>query len=241
MKEIGRLLGEEVLTYGIFLNQEQLKMFEEYYRLLQEWNKKINLTAVLECIPVIRKHFIDSLLYGLFLDWNKIHSLVDVGSGAGFPGIPLKIWNPSVNLVLVEAKRKKIDFLKEVQKQIGIKGIQFVNERVEKMGRSDEHREQYDAVTARGLARLNILCEYCLPLVRKGGLMLAGKGPNLENKEWEDGKNAAQKLGGILEKVEELSLPGNAGHRKVLIIKKVFHTLEKYPRKPGLPTKRPLT
>ncbi len=241
MKKTARELLKKELGYcNIKLTEEKVNSLLLYLQFLQQENKTINLTSITNTEDIIRKHFIDSLLFGRCLNWKYIKKLIDVGTGAGFPGIPLKILNPDIDITLVEAKRKKVEFLKRLVIKLNLKQVKIVNERVEKLGKLKLFRFEYDAAVARALAILPVLCEYCLPLVHVGGVVIAGKGPQMSEGELEQGRKAALELGGRLHSIENLLLPGNVGKRKLIVIKKVKPTPKQYPRKIGKPSKFPL-
>lgn len=217
--------------------EEQLAHFTRYYELLVETNKVMNLTAITEPEEVAVKHMVDSLL--AYEDGMQGKTLVDVGTGAGFPGVPLKIYCPSLKVTLVDSLGKRLRFLQQVIDELGLKGIRCEHLRAEDAGRSKKHREQYDYVTARAVARLSVLSEYCLPLAKKGGQFIALKGSRFAE-EIEEGEAAVKILGGKIISAEPVKLPGLDDGRAIIKIAKIKATPAQYPRKAGTPEKQPL-
>lgn len=217
--------------------EEQLAQFTRYYELLVETNKVMNLTAITEPEEVAVKHMVDSLL--AYEDGMQGKTLVDVGTGAGFPGVPLKIYCPSLKVTLVDSLGKRLRFLQQVIDELGLKGIRCEHLRAEDAGRSKKHREQYDYVTARAVARLSVLSEYCLPLAKKGGQFIALKGSRFAE-EIEEGEAAVKILGGKIISAEPVKLPGLDNGRAIIKIAKIKATPAQYPRKAGTPEKQPL-
>ena len=217
--------------------EEQLAQFTRYYELLVETNKVMNLTAITEPEEVAVKHMVDSLL--AYEDGMQGKTLVDVGTGAGFPGVPLKIYCPSLKVTLVDSLGKRLRFLQQVIDELGLKGIRCEHLRAEDAGRSKKHHEQYDYVTARAVARLSVLSEYCLPLAKKGGQFIALKGSRFAE-EIEEGEAAVKILGGKIISAEPVKLPGLDDGRAIIKIAKIKATPAQYPRKAGTPEKQPL-
>lgn len=217
--------------------EEQLAQFTRYYELLVETNKVMNLTAITEPEEVAVKHMVDSLL--AYENGMQGKTLVDVGTGAGFPGVPLKIYCPSLKVTLVDSLGKRLRFLQQVIDELGLKGIRCEHLRAEDAGRSKKHREQYDYVTARAVARLSVLSEYCLPLAKKGGQFIALKGSRFAE-EIEEGEAAVKILGGKIISAEPVKLPGLDDGRAIIKIAKIKATPAQYPRKAGTPEKQPL-
>lgn len=230
-------LQSQAQKIDINLTNKQLNEFYTYMNLLIEWNKNINLTAITEPEEIIKKHFIDSLTISKNI--QKDSSIIDVGTGAGFPGIPLKIVREDINIVLLDALNKRLNFLNEVIKENKLENIETVHFRAEEIGKNKKYREKYDIATSRAVAQLNILVEYLLPLVKIGGKCICMKGSNVEE-ELKNSKKAITLLGGEIEKIEEFILPDSDIKRNVIIIKKVNSTPAKYPRKPGTPAKEPI-
>lgn len=224
---------------GISLSSQQLSQFDTYYKLLVEWNEKMNLTAITDEEEVYLKHFYDSITASFYVDLNQELSLCDVGAGAGFPSIPLKICFPNLKVTIVDSLNKRITFLQNLANELGLKNVHFVHDRAETFGTNADYREKFDLVTARAVARLSVLSELCLPLVKEGGMFVPMKAA-AASEELEKGKKALQILGGKLEKVHSFSLPLEESERNILIINKIKSTPKKYPRKPGTPNKQPL-
>ncbi|MEC0244487.1 16S rRNA (guanine(527)-N(7))-methyltransferase RsmG [Paenibacillus chitinolyticus] len=225
--------------YQLSFSDEQLQQFETYYRLLVQWNEKINLTAITERDQVYLKHFYDSLSLAFYVDMEKVETLADIGSGAGFPSIPLKIAFPHLKVTIVDSLNKRIVFLNELVKELGLTDVTCVHARAEDAARLQQHRDRYDLVTARAVARLSVLNEFCLPFVKVGGLFVAMKAADAE----EEMKEAAFSIGllkGRLKQVDRLELPVEKSVRHFIQIQKTAPTPGKYPRKAGLPLKQPL-
>ena len=221
----------------IEFNDNQLNQFYNYMNLLLEWNEKINLTAITEPEDIILKHFIDSLTISKYIKTNG--KLADVGTGAGFPGIPLKIYRPDIEVVLVDSLNKRINFLNEVISCLELKNIYTIHSRIEDFGKDVKYREKFDYVTARAVANVTVLSEYLIPIAKINGNCIYMKGNEIEE-ELNNGKNAINILGGKIIKVDEFTLPNTDILRNVIIINKIKNTPNKYPRKAGIPAKEPL-
>lgn len=225
---------------GIDVTEKQMKQFDNYLILLQEWNEKINLTAITEREEVYLKHFYDSITAGLYVDFNKgVQSLCDVGAGAGFPSIPLKIIFPKLKVTIVDSLNKRIQFLTILAETLELENVHFYHDRAEDFGQNKQFRETFDFVTARAVARMSVLAELCLPLVKKNGVFIALKASSSDN-EMQDSKKAIATLGGRFREEFIFELPKEAGERHILLIDKKKETPKKYPRKPGTPNKSPL-
>ena len=223
---------------GLEFTEKQLEQFSMYFDLLIETNKVMNLTAITEPEEVAVKHIIDSLLaFDEKIFPGKL--LADVGTGAGFRGIPLKIYCPELKVVLLDSLAKRLKFLEAVIEQLALQDISCVHLRAEDAGQNKDHREKYDLVTARAVARLSVLSEYCLPLVKVGGYFIAMKGSKFKE-EISEGLTAVGILGGEIISAEEVKLPGLDDGRAIIRIRKIKKTPVKYPRKAGLPEKQPL-
>lgn len=242
LKDDENILIDGAQRLGINLHKEQIKKFSRYLELLVQWNQKINLTSLKTPREIIVKHFLDSIscikIINKYIDTEEI-SVIDVGAGAGFPGIPIKIICPSVKLSLLEARNKKSMFLEKVTDEMNFQKVKILNGRAEIFGKGADHRERYDIAISRAVARLSVLSEYCLPLVRVGGLFVAQKGRSYKE-ETDKALKAVQLLGGELIGVENVRIPFINQERYLLVIKKIKGTPSKYPRKEGLPQKRPL-
>jgi 16S rRNA (guanine527-N7)-methyltransferase len=225
--------------FGLELSDFQKQQFERYLELLLEWNQKFNLTAITEPEDVWIKHFLDSLLITRAQAWQGKGLVADLGSGAGFPGIPLKILCPDLQVVLFEASAKKTEFLNMVCMALGLENIKAVHLRAEDAGQSKLYRETFDWVVSRAVASLSVLAEYGLPLLKINGILAAYKGPGYLQ-ELEDASRALKTLGGTLMGAESAELPKNLGHRHIVLIQKTSPTPAAYPRKAGMPGRKPL-
>ncbi|KZZ85435.1 MULTISPECIES: 16S rRNA (guanine(527)-N(7))-methyltransferase RsmG [Bacillaceae] len=224
---------------GISLSPEQLSQFDTYYRLLVEWNEKMNLTSITDKEEVYLKHFYDSISAAFHFDFSKPLSICDVGAGAGFPSLPIKICFPELSVSIVDSLNKRITFLEELAKSLKLTNVSFYHDRAETFGQNKQHREKYDVVTARAVARLSVLSELCMPLVKKGGHFVALKAAAAED-ELQAGEKAINVLGGKTESIHQFQLPIEESERNIVVIKKIKPTPGKYPRKPGTPNKTPI-
>jgi len=239
MNDFDQLTAEAAEAFSLQLSPNQLQQLETVADSLVEWNRKFNLTAITDPHNVRLKHFLDSLSCHLPLGKHAPDNLIDIGTGAGFPGLPLKLIYPDMALTLVESVAKKTLFLDHIVQELGLDGVQVLNQRAEEVGKDPVHREQYDCAAARAVAGLPTLAEYLLPLVRVGGIVLAQKGGSAPE-EAEQASAALETLGGELDELLEVHLPGIDEKRFLIIIKKVKPTPPKYPRRIGIPAKRPL-
>jgi 16S rRNA (guanine527-N7)-methyltransferase len=231
------LLRSTTAAWGLPMSEAQLDQLMLYAAELQRWNAQHNLTTVDDKRGIVVRHFLDALRCAL--SWNSPPTrMADIGSGAGFPGLPLKILQPTIELTLVESVEKKAAFLRHIATTLGLSNVHILSLRAEELGRNPQHREHYDLVTARAVAELRVLAEYCLPLCRVGGRVLAPKGPQVEA-EVAAAARAIDVLGGHLSNIEAVHLPGEPD-RTLVVIDKVAHTPERYPRAVGIPAKRPL-
>lgn len=222
---------------GICLDDLQVQSFLKFYEMLVEKNKVMNLTAITEFDEVIEKHFLDSISLCRVFDVHSHQKVLDLGTGAGFPGIPLKIAFPELDITLVDSLNKRVGFLNEVISELSLKNIQAIHSRAEDLGRNPKHREQYDLCVSRAVANLSSLSEYCLPFVKVNGQFISYKGGDCEE-EVNASKNAISKLGGKISKVDNFTMGENS--RSFVVIQKVSSTKKNYPRKAGTPTKDPL-
>ena len=234
-----QILEQKLGELGIKQDQNQLERFHKFYQLLIEWNKVMNLTGITEYEDVVEKHFVDSLSIIKAIDLSRIHTVIDVGTGAGFPGIPLKIAFPHLRVVLLDSLNKRIKFLDEVISQLGLTEIRTIHGRAEEYARKEEYREQFDLCVSRAVANLSTLSEYCLPYIQVGGIFIPYKSGEIDD-EVEQSKKAVRILGGNIKKVMKFELPGTDIHRSFVLIHKEQHTQKKYPRKAGIPAKEPL-
>ncbi|WFO47651.1 16S rRNA (guanine(527)-N(7))-methyltransferase RsmG [Bacillus pumilus] len=221
------------------LSPVQLEQFETYFRMLVEWNEKMNLTSITEKEEVYLKHFYDSISASFFIDFHKLTTICDIGAGAGFPSIPLKICFPHLHVTIVDSLQKRITFLNELAKGLNLQDTTFYHDRAETFGQRKEKRESYDLVTARAVARLSVLSELCLPLVKKEGLFVALKA-SAADEEMQAGKKAVTVLGGEVVEKHSFVLPLEESERNIIVIEKKKQTPKKYPRKPGTPNKSPI-
>lgn len=225
---------------GFDLTEEQMTQFATYFKLLVEWNEKMNLTAITEESEVYLKHFYDSLTLGMIHDFSQPGlRLCDVGSGAGFPSIPLKILYPTLEIAIVDSLNKRITFLTQLTKELGLEGVKLYHDRAETFGQDKLQRESYDFVTARAVARLNVLTELCLPLVKKQGMFFALKAAK-SVEELTEAQKAIGLLGGQVTDEADVTLPITEDTRHIITISKKKETPKKFPRKPGTPNKQPI-
>lgn len=226
---------------GIHLEEKQMNQFLLYYELLIEWNSFMNLTAITDFNETVNKHFTDSLLLvKAYNPENAPISMIDVGTGAGFPGIPLKIAFPELKITLLDSLGKRIKFLDEVINRLNLSEINAIHGRAEDLAKTGLLREKFDISVSRAVANLSTLCEYCLPFVKNGGVFISYKSEKLEE-ELKTAETAIAILGGKIEKKVEYTIPSTNIYRNLLVIKKIKKTSNKYPRKAGLPNKEPLS
>ncbi|NSL52360.1 16S rRNA (guanine(527)-N(7))-methyltransferase RsmG [Calidifontibacillus erzurumensis] len=233
------LFQNSLAEKGILLTSKQLEQFDLYYRMLVEWNEKMNLTAITDEPGVYLKHFYDSITAAFYFDFSKDYRLCDVGAGAGFPSIPLKICFPHLSVSIVDSLQKRISFLNELANKLQLENVSFYHDRAETFAKDPKMRESFDVVMARAVARMSVLSELCLPLVKVGGYFIAMKGANFAE-EMEAGKKAVDILGGTVLDIHHFQLPIENSERNIAIIKKERKTPNKYPRKPGTPNRNPI-
>jgi len=226
---------------NIELNENEYNNFEKYKKILLEWNKKINLTAITKDEEVWIKHFFDSCtIYNIIKNYNIENTkLIDIGTGAGFPSIPLKIIDNKINITMIDSLQKRINFLNEIIKNLKLKEIQAIHGRSEDLSHNNDLREKFDFATARAVANLSTLLEYCMPFIKVGGYFICMKGNNI-NEEIDNCKNALKILGGDFAKIINLNLPIIKDERNIIVIKKIKSTPKMYSRKAGIPSKNPL-
>ncbi|HZG75062.1 MAG TPA: 16S rRNA (guanine(527)-N(7))-methyltransferase RsmG [Paenibacillus sp.] len=224
---------------GITVTERQLEQFEIYYRELVEWNEKMNLTGITEKEQVYVKHFYDSISLSFFHPLEGVRSIADIGSGAGFPSIPLKIVYPHLRVTIVDSLQKRIGFLRHLTERLGVTEVECVHGRAEDVARLAAHRDRYDVVTARAVARLSVLSEFCLPFARPQGVFIAMKGSE-PSEELKEAAFALKELGGSVEADHSFELPMEQSGRHIIIVRKTKATPGKYPRKAGVPLKFPL-
>lgn len=230
---------EKLSQLQLTLTDRMKEQFAVYYDMLCEWNKIMNLTTIIQFDEVVEKHFVDSLALGAYLELKDHCTMIDIGTGAGFPGIPLKIVYPDLNVLLVDSLNKRVRFLEEVIQKLHLTGITSVHGRAEELAHKNEYREQYDLCVSRAVAHLASLSEYCLPFVKTGGTFAAYKSADISD-EIEQSKKAIQILGGKINRIETFQLPETEYGRSFVIIDKVKHISKKYPRKSGTPGRCPL-
>lgn len=233
------LLQNEAERLSLKLTERQIQQFNEYYRILVEWNGFMNLTAITEYEEVIKKHFVDSLSIVKALDMKEIETVIDIGTGAGFPGIPLKIVFPHLKVTLLDSLNKRIKFLDEVIRKLELENITAIHGRAEDYAKKKDYREQYDLCVSRAVANLSTLSEYCIPYVKERGMFVPYKSGEIDDELFAS-RNAVNILGGKIQDVIKFQLPGTDIGRSFVKIRKIKTTQKKYPRKAGLPTKEPL-
>ena len=234
-----RRFDQELETLGIRLTDVQKRQFDRYYELLIEWNRVMNLTGITEYDEVNLKHFTDSLTIVRIKDMENVSTLIDVGTGAGFPGIPIKIAFPHIKVTLLDSLNKRIKFLDQVVEELDLEDVVTLHGRAEDYAKKEEYREQFDLCASRAVANLSTLSEYCLPFIKKGGCFVSYKSAD-SDEEIQQSEKALDILGGKIEKVDKFVLPGSDMGRALVMIEKVKNTPRKYPRKAGVPSKEPL-
>ena len=237
MNEEQFILG--LKEHGIELSDKQQEQFRQYFELLVEWNEKMNLTAITDAPSVYLKHFYDSITAAFYVDLNGLKTICDVGAGAGFPSIPLKICFPELHVTIVDSLNKRIGFLEHLATILQLENVHFVHARAEDFGQNPKYREKFDIVTARAVARLSVLAELCVPLVKKGGIFISMKGAAAGD-ELADAKKALSVLGAVIKEEHSFTLPIENSERSIFVFDKEKNTPKKYPRKPGVPNKSPI-
>lgn len=236
---MSELLQKSLQQWGLSLTDFQLEQFAQYLTLLQQKNQEINLTAVTDDTGIVQKHFLDSLSICLTDLFQRKGTLIDVGCGAGFPGIPIQIVCPAVSTTLLDSSQKRVEFLKDCCQALSLDTVNCIHGRAEDVAQDPEFRESFDIACSRAVAKLRVLVEYCLPFLKEGGFFIAYKGPDPQE-EVEEAENAILELGGELQEILSAPLPFTDIHHTLVIIKKVRQTPAKYPRKAGKATKKPL-
>lgn len=239
MDKTSTWLVEQLGERGVSISSRQLEQFEAYLEMLVDWNERMNLTGITERDAVYEKHFYDSISLSFFVDMNGIKSIADIGSGAGFPSIPLKICFPHLKVVIVDSLNKRISFLKALAERLELQDVECVHGRAEDIARLPLYRDQFDLATARAVARLNVLNEFCLPFVRPGGKFAAMKGAKSQEEMKEAGFSLKELKGKLIDE-HGMMLPNEGSERHIVVIQKTSTTPQKYPRKAGTPLKQPL-
>jgi 16S rRNA (guanine527-N7)-methyltransferase len=234
-EQFTKMLAEQ----GLALTERQLEQFELYFRELVVWNEKMNLTAITDREQVYLKHFYDSLTLTFYFPMKDVATMADIGAGAGFPSIPIKIACPHIKLTIVDSLNKRINFLQHLASVLRLEELACIHARAEEAGRNPQLRDQFDLVSARAVARLNVLNELCLPFVRQGGAFVAMKGSQ-SVEEIDEAKTSIKVLNAKLEKAFTFTLPVEQSERNIIILRKTGGTPAKYPRKPGTPSKEPI-
>ena len=237
IKEFSKIFKNYLEGLNIELNEEKVQKFYTYMNLLIEWNEKINLTAITKPEEIILKHFVDSLTISKYIKENS--SLIDVGTGAGFPGIPLNIYRNDLKITLMDSLNKRINFLNEVIKELKLENIETIHSRAEELGKNKKFREQFDFATSRAVANFSTLSEYLIPFIKVGGKCICMKSANIDD-ELETAGKAIEILGGKVVNKDIFSLPQSDLGRSVIVLKKIKNTPGKFPRKPGTPAKEPI-
>ena len=237
LEEFTKIFNNYLEKLDLKLTEEQIEKFYNYMNLLIEWNKKINLTAIVEPKDIILKHFIDSLTIVKYI--KKGETIIDVGTGAGFPGIPLKIVRDDLKITLADSLNKRINFLNEVINKLDLKNIETIHTRAEELGKNKKYREKFDIATSRAVANMSTLSEYLIPFIKVEGKCICMKSSDIDT-ELENAKNAINILGCKIESKDKFNLPNSDLGRSVIILKKVKNTPSKFPRKAGTPAKEPI-
>lgn len=236
---MSQIFENKLNALGIILTDTQKEQFDKFYELLVEWNKVMNLTGITDYEEVNEKHFVDSVSLVKAINIEKVDTVIDIGTGAGFPGIPLKIAFPHLKVVLLDSLNKRINFLNEVINELGLTEIKTIHGRAEDYAKQAEYREQFDVCVSRAVANLSTLSEYCIPYVKVGGMFIPYKSGEIDE-EVQQAKKAIHILGGKLDEVIKFQLPDTEINRSFVKINKIQNTTKKYPRKAGLPAKEPL-
>lgn len=234
------IMEKAFVKEGLEFNLEKYSQFMTYMSMIKEWNEKINLTAITEETEIVKKHFIDSIKCFKFPEFRNLKKIIDVGTGAGFPGIPVKIAEPNIHVTLLDSLNKRIVFLNEVIKSLKLQNIETIHSRAEDMAQKVGYRESYDCVVSRAVANMAVLSEYCLPYAKVGGYFIALKGPAIEE-EISGAKNAIGVLGGKIVEIIPVEIEDTELNHNIVIVKKVKNTPMSYPRKAGIISKKPIT
>lgn len=234
-----RFLQDKLQVLSVEVDRKKIDQFNQFYDLIVEWNNVMNLTAITDYKDVVEKHFLDSLSIERILKLDDLKTVMDVGTGAGFPGMPLKIIYPELKITLLDSLSKRVKFLNEVIRQLELKNIDAIHGRAEDIGKNENYREKYDLCVSRAVANLATLSEYCMPFVRVGGVFVSYKSGDIDEEVLKS-KKAISLFGGKIDEVVKFQLPGTDINRAFVKIKKIKGTPKKYPRKSGIPSKEPL-
>ncbi len=234
-----RFLQDKLQVLSVEVDRKKIDQFNQFYDIIVEWNKVMNLTAITDYKDVVEKHFLDSLSIERILKLDDLKTVMDVGTGAGFPGMPLKIIYPELKITLLDSLNKRVKFLNEVIRQLELKNIDAIHGRAEDIGKNENYREKYDLCVSRAVANLATLSEYCMPFVKVGGVFVSYKSGDIDEEVLKS-KKAISLFGGKIEEVVKFQLPGTDINRAFVKIKKIKGTPKKYPRKSGIPSKEPL-
>ncbi len=234
-----RFLQDKLEMLSVEVDRKKIDQFNQFYDLIVEWNNVMNLTAITDYKDVVEKHFLDSLSIERILKLDDIKAVMDVGTGAGFPGMPLKIIYPELKITLLDSLNKRVKFLNEVIRQLELKNIDAIHGRAEDIGKNENYREKYDLCVSRAVANLATLSEYCMPFVKVGGVFVSYKSGDIDEEVLKS-KKAISLFGGKIDEVVKFQLPGTDINRAFVKIKKIKGTPKKYPRKSGIPSKEPL-
>jgi len=233
------LLSSAISDVGLGFDENKYNQFIKYMNLIKAWNEKVNLTAITEDLEIVKKHFIDSIKIFKFEPLKDAVKVIDVGTGGGFPGIPMKIVKPELEIILLDSLKKRINVLESILDDIGIKGVTTIHGRAEEFGVNPQFREKFDVVVSRAVANLAVLSEFCLPYSKLGGYFVALKGPSVES-EVNESKRAIKELGGELMDLIEVQIENSDLKHNLVVIKKIKNTPKQYPRKAGIVSKKPL-
>lgn len=236
IEEFKKIFLEEAIKNNMKVQDEEIQKLYKYMLGILDWNNKVNVTSITEEKLFIVKHYIDSLLINHYLQGKE--SIIDIGTGGGFPGIPLKIFNPNKKFTLIDSVNKKLNVIKDLSEKIGLKNLELIHTRAEDLATRNEYREKYDVATTRAVSNLSTILEYMLPFVKVGGIAICMKGPNYKE-ELDDAKKAIEILGGKLENIESFNLESEM-ERNILVIKKIKNTPNKFPRGQGKALKEPI-
>ena len=237
--EFFNLLNTACINEGLSFDEEKYNKLMKYKDMIKEWNEKINLTAITEDEEIVKKHFIDSIKAFRFSKLNDAKRIIDIGTGAGFPGIPIKVIKPEIEVVLLDSLNKRVNFLNEVINELNLKNITAIHGRAEDFARETNYREKFDIAVSRAVANMAVLSELCIPYVKLNGYFVALKGPAVEN-EIKEGNKAVTTLGGTVEEIIKVEVEDTDLNHNLVVVKKIKETSKTYPRKAGTASKKPI-